>query len=187
MLPLTQGDAGMAKEPARRGRQPKPDEPVAGDNLSSVASDIIAPTEEGISIREVRQRIAEAFAALGTNQLPGTIIPAGQRNNAQEAAEFVVADVLAKLAADRQKKASEAADKAGVFGDPAEYVIGDTVMVYSDPNFSINVKMGKPSKMLDRKAVEAAAAKYLGKKSEEFLAECQKDRAATKQIIVSMK
>jgi hypothetical protein len=99
----------------------------------------------------------------------------------------VLADKLSKLAAERLKKAAEAADNAGVFGDPADYKHGDTVMVFSDPNFSINVKMGKPSKMLKREKVEAAAVTYLGKKAPEFLKECQGERAATKTIIVSMK
>jgi hypothetical protein len=165
--------------------EPQPEVVVDEDNLSSIAAEIVAPTE--VSIREVRARVEEAFFALGTEALPGTLIPVGQRNNAPQAAEFVIADMLAKLAASRLKSASEAAEKAGVFGDPSEYVIGDTVMVYSDPNFSINVKRGKPSKMLKRELVEQAAAKHLGKKASEFLDECQGERAATTQIIVSIK
>jgi hypothetical protein len=154
-------------------------------DLSSIAEAIIAPTE--VSIREIRSRIEEAFNALGTESLPGTIIPAGQKNNAPEAAAFVIADMLSKLATDRLKKASEAAEKAGVFGSSDDYVIGDTVMVFSDPNFSINVKMGKPGEMLGREQVEAAALEYLGKKASEFLTACKKPRAPTKQIIVSIK
>jgi hypothetical protein len=61
------------------------------------------------------------------------------------------------------------------------------VMVFNDPNFSINVKMGKPSTMIGREEVEAAAEKFLGKRASEFLEECKKPRSATKQIIVSMK
>jgi hypothetical protein len=159
---------------------------VAEDNLSSVATEMVTPTPD-VSIREVLARIEDVFTSLGSDKLPGTIIPAGQRNNAKEAAEYVLADKLKKLAEARHKKASEAAEKAGVFGDKADYVLGDTVMVFSDPNFSINVKMGNPSLMLKREKVEAAAATYLGKKASEFLEECQGERAATKQIIVSMK
>lgn len=157
------------------------------NNLSSVAQDMTTPTEEGVSIRSVRQTIEEAFNALGTDQLPGSVIPTGQKNNSREAADFVVAHLLDKLASERLKKASEAAEKAGVFGDKENYITGDTVMVYNDPNFSISVKMGKPSRMIGREEVEAAAVKYLGKKADDFLDECKKDRSATKQIIVSMK
>ena len=160
--------------------------PAAADaNLSSVAEEMVSQTET--SIRETIARIEDVFAALGTEALPGTVLPAGSRNNAKEAADFVLADKLKKLAETRFKNASEAAEKAGVFGDASDYVLGDTVMVFSDPNFSINVKMGRPSKMLKREKVEEAAEKYLGKRAAEFLEECQGERAATKQIIVSMK
>lgn len=156
-------------------------------DISPVAADLIQPTEDNSNIREVMATIEEAFNSLGTEKLPGTVIPTGQKNNAKEAAEAVIADRLVKLATDRHKKAMEAAEKAGVFGEPSSYIIGDTVMVFSDPNFSINVKMGRPSEMVGRKEVEAAAAEYLGKKASEFLDRCKKPRAATKQIIFSMK
>lgn len=172
---------GIKKEDAVK----KEKEVVADDNLSSIAAEIIAPTE--VSIREVQARVEDAFFALGTNKLPGTIIPVGQKNNAPEAAEYVMADMLSKLASERLKKAQEAAEKAGVFGDPTDYVTGGTVMVFSDPNFSINVKRGKPSKMLKRDKVEAAASEFLGKKASEFLEQCQGERAATTQFIVSIK
>lgn len=175
----------MVQPPRRRGAkraEPMPPE----NNLSSVAADMLVATE-GTSIREVRARIEEAFNALGTDALAGTVIPAGQKNNSREAADYVIADLLEKLATKRKKEALQAAEKAGVFGTAEDYVQGDTVMVFSDPNFSINVKMGNPSKMIGREEVEAAAEKHFGKKASEFLEECSKERAATKQIIVSMK
>lgn len=177
----------MARKPVKRGAtkgQPQP-APMEETNLSSVAMEASTPTED--NIREIRARIEDVFLAVGTDRLPGTAIPAGTKNNSKEAVEFVTADLLAKLASSRLKTATEAAEKAGVFGDPTDYVLGDTVMVFSDPNFSINVKMGRPSAMIGREQVEAAAVKYLGKKSEEFLEACRKERKATKQIIVSMK
>lgn len=159
--------------------------PPADENLSSIAEEIISETDA--NIREIRARVEEAFNALGTDQLQGTVIPAGAKNNSREAAEYVIADALEKLATKRKKKAAELADKAGVFGDSSTYVEGDTVMVFNDPNFSINVKMGTPSRMIGREEVEAAAIKHLGKKAPEFLEECFKLRSATKQIIVSIK
>lgn len=157
------------------------------DNLSSVAAEAVSFPEEGESIRAVRTRVEDVFAALGTPAFPSTVMPSGSKNNSQEAAEYVMADLLEKLATERKKKAYEAAEKAGVFGDSSDYVVGDTVMVFNDPNFSINVKMGKPSTMIGREQVETAALEFLGKRSTEFLEKCRKPRAATKQIIVSMK
>lgn len=161
---------------------------VKGPALSEIAAEAVTePEDTDHNIRLIRSRIGEVFFALGTESFPGTVIPMGSRNNSKEAADFVVADALAKLAAERLKKASEAAEKSGVFGDPDTYVEGDTVMVFSDPNFSINVKMGKPSQNINREQVEAAAKEYLGKRAEEFMEKCMKPRKATKQIIVSMK
>lgn len=171
----------MARPPARGRRGAKPEEEAP--NLSSIVS---VPVEE-VSIRAVITRIEDVFSALGTDKLPDTVIPTGTRNNSGEAASFAVADKLLKLAEARKKAAFEVAEKAGVFGDKADWVEGDTVMVFNDPNFSINVKMGKPSTMIGREEVEAAAEKFLGKRASEFLEECKKPRAATKQIIVSMK
>jgi len=176
----------MARKPVKRGATTKGQPaPVEETNLSSVAMEASTPTED--NIREIRARIEDVFNGIGTEYLPGTVIPTGSKNNAKEAGDFVLADLLEKLATSRKKVAFEAAEKAGVFGDPETYVQGDTVMVFSDPNFSINVKTGKPSKMMKRELVEAAASKYLGRKAQEFLDECQGERAATKQIIVSMK
>lgn len=180
-------------EPRKRGARVRkvvvPDVDLSSSSLlgdvSQIAIEMSAPTEA--NIREIRQRIEEGFSALGTDALQGTVIPAGAKNNSREAADYVLADLLEKLAVKRKKQATEAADKAGVFGDPLTYVEGDTVMVFNDPNFSINVKMGSPTKMIGREEVEKAAEKYLGRKSQEFLEECFKPRSATKQIIVSMK
>jgi hypothetical protein len=175
----------MAESKGKRGAQKQPVVDAVDENLSSIAAEMIAPTE--VPIREVMARVEEAFKSLGTEALPGTIIPVGKSNNAKEAAEFALADALAKLATSRLKEATEAAEKAGVFGDKNDWVIGSTTMVFNDPNFSINVKMGKPSQMVKRELVEAAADKFLGKRASEFLEECKGTRAATKTIIVAMK
>ena len=181
---MSEGKPDVVKPPVKRGAPRRMTE-EAVDALAPVAVEAVLPTEA--NIREIRTRIEDVFNALGTESFPGTIIPAGSRNNSKEAAEYVLADLLSKLAGDRLKNALEAAEKAGVFGDKEDYVTGDTVMVFSDPNFSINVKMGKPSKMIKRERVEEAAAEYLGKRASEFLEACKGERAATKQIIVSMK
>lgn len=167
-------------EAKKAAKAPTPDEPV-----STIGEEITTPTEA--NIRAVMARIEEAFNAFGTDQLPGTIIPVGQRNNAREAGEYVLAERLSKLAAERLKNAAEAAEKAGVFGDSADYINGETVLVFSDPNFTISVKKGKPSKTINRELVETNASEFLGKRASEFLELCFKPRAAMQQIIVSMK
>lgn len=180
--------ANETKRPVLSIRAKRGDKkPEGEDNLSSAATDIVTPPDEGVTIRTVMATVEEGFNAFGTEALPGTVVPCGQRNNTAEAAEYVLANKLVKLATDRLKKATEAAEKAGVFGDSSMYVEGDSVMVFSDPNFTISVKMGKPSKLINREAVEEAAAELLGKKAEEFLLRCYKPRKATSQIIVSMK
>jgi hypothetical protein len=149
---------------------------------------LAAPHEgERMSIRDVRERIEAIFNALGTEANPDTMIPHGQKNNGPEAAEYALADLLEKLAAARKKKAKEAAEKAGVFGDPKSYVNGDTVMVYNSNDFAISVKSGNPSRMIGKEETQAALEKHLPKKATEVLDECMKERAATRQIIVSMK
>lgn len=177
----------MARLPAGEIRkQARPRKRPPAPEVSTIVQEVSAPTED--TIREVLARIEEAFNALGTDQMPGTIIPAGSKNNSREAAEFVVADRLSKLAETRKKQASEAAEKAGVFGTTDNYIVGDTVMVWNDPNFSINVKLGRPSKMIGREETQAVLLSNFGvKKAAELLEECMKDRSATKQIIVSMK
>lgn len=178
----------MAKEPQKEKRpvlRIKADAEQVEIPADGIGAEIMAPTES--SIREVMQRLEEAFYAMGTEKLPGTIIPVGRSNNAREAGEFVIAERLSKLADTRLKNAKEAAEKAGVFGDPEEYVEGETVMVFSDPNFVISVKRGRPSKTINREATTAAAEEFLGKRSSEFLERCFAPRNATTTIIVAMK
>lgn len=175
--------AGEIRERVRPSRRRKP---AANNEVSSIVQEVSEPTED--NIREVLARIEEAFNALGTELMPGTLIPAGAKNNSKEAAEYVVADRLSRLAETRKKQASDAAEKAGVFGSMDNYIVGDTVMVWNDPNFSINVKLGRPSKMIGREETQAVLLSNFGvKKAAELLEECMKDRSATKQIIVSMK
>lgn len=141
------------------------------------------------SIRDVNDRVTALFSALGTEAMPDTVFPTGQanKNNSKEAAEFALADRLRKLATDRFDAAKEAAEKAGVFGNMKELVPNETSMTWQCPFFTVSIKVGKPTEAINREATEVAADKYLGKKAEEFMAECKKARAPNKQIIVSMK
>lgn len=171
--------------PLPKTREPKHEQEVL--NLSSVAEEMVKPTN-GDDIREVKARIEEVFHAVGTDKLPGTVIPKGSKNNSTEAAEYALASHLRNLANDRFKAATEAAEKAGVFGDEADYVEGSTVMVYSDPNLSVNVKLGKPAKIINKGQLEEAVYEILGqKKGDELMERAMKARAPTKTIIVSMK
>lgn len=142
---------------------------------------------ESLSVKDTLDRIEALFNAIGTDQNPDTILPAGNKNNHKEAAEFALAERLKKLAENRFKKAAEAAKEAGVLGDEDNYRNGETVMVWQCPDFSVSVKSGNPSKQIGKEEVKAAADKFLGRKSADFMKECFKDRAPTRQIIVSMK
>jgi hypothetical protein len=145
--------------------------------------------EQDTDVRAVLDKIETCFGFIGTNEMPGTILPvAKNRNNALEAAEFVLADKLKKLAENRYKQAKEAASKAGIFGDENDYKEGDAVLVWNSPHYAVSMKVGKSSTMVDREKVEATLAKYLGhEKSQVAFEECLKERAGAKQVIVSMK
>lgn len=141
----------------------------------------------GPSIRDIKDRIEALFHAIGSDRMPDTCFPGHSKNNSTEANEYALADLLEQLAKKRKKAASEAAAKAGVFGDPDKYVNGETVMVWQSPHLAISVKTGNPTRMLGKEETEAAIRKHLPRKFDEVMDECMKDRAATKQIIVSMK
>lgn len=148
-----------------------------------------ASEEAQEDVRAVVARIEDVFKALGTDHAPDTKLPvAKNRNNAEEAAEFVLSEKLRKLAEDRYKTAKEAAAKAGIFGDDSEYVEGETVMTWNSPHYVVSMKVGKSSQMIDKGRVEATLHKYLGReKAEAALEECLKPRAGAKSIIVSLK
>lgn len=167
---------------------------AASNTAEEVAEDphlspITALHDETPSARSVMDQVESWFANIGTPLLPETVMPVPpNRNNGQEAAEYAVAEKLAKLAEKRKKAAYEAAAKAGVFGDEDSYKEGDTVTVWQSPYINVAVKMGSPSKMIGKEETHAALEAHLPKgKVADVLEECLKERAATKQIIVSIK
>lgn len=169
------------------GQAPRPRERRRTLSIS-VPTEVTLPQEEDHNIRAVKERIDALFSAIGTEAMPETVFPSGNRNNSTEAAEYAIADVLLKLAKNRHKSATEKGQAAGIFGDEKDYVANETVIVWQSPSFSINVKKGQPSKMIGKEETEAAILKAVGpKRCAEIMQECMKERAATKQIIVSMK
>jgi hypothetical protein len=155
--------------------------PLPGHATASVSAD------EHPSVRDIKDRVEALFNALGTDAMPETCYPTGGRNNGAEAAEYVLAEQLAKLADKRKKEAFEAAQKKGVFGDPKEYVAGETQIVWASGAYVISMKVGNPTFAINRENTEAAAEKYLGKKADEFLEACKQERKPTQQVIVSLK
>lgn len=148
-----------------------------------------ASEEEASSIREAIKNVSDAFFAIGSEAMPTTVLPrAKNRNNAEEAAEFVLSKRLAELANDRLKKAEEAAERAGIFGKPEDYEEGSTVQTWQSPHYSVGVKLGKESKMINKDLVEATFLENFGsEKTGNLLEACMKPRAAPKQKIVLMK
>lgn len=144
---------------------------------------------ETLSARAVMEKVEEWFKTIGTEGLAETVMPVPpNRNNGPEAAEYAIADKLAKLAEKRKKEAFEAAQKAGVFGDVEDYIAGDTVTVWQSPYLNVSVKMGNTSKMIGKEETIAALETHLPKgKVAEVMEECMKTREASKQIIVSIK
>lgn len=169
-------------EKAAGAKQPTP------KHESEVTATILND-EDMADVRAVISRIEDIFNAVGTSQLPDTVLPrAKNRNNADAAAEFVLADKLRKLADARHKAAKEKAEREGVFGEEEQYVAGESVIVWQSPFYTISMKLGNETKMVNREKVEETLRTYLPReKAEEAFEKCMKPREPARQIIVSMK
>ena len=149
-------------------------------------------------IRKVKECVEYLFNALGKAgkvdvdgkkvDFSGTVIPAGNKNTSEAASEFFVADLLRKAAEERFKKAKKEAEEQGILGSEESYVEGETVMAWNSPDFTINVKKGKPSEMIDREAITAAINEALPKeKAAAVLKAGMKPRKGTTTITTAMK
>lgn len=145
------------------------------------------PDAENPSVRDIKDRVEALFTSIGTLAMPGTAYPTGGRNNGPEAAEFVLSDQLRKMAEDRFKKAKDAADASGCFGDPEKYVAGETTEVYRTPNFTFSVKKGRDTQAINRDNVEAVLKKHFPGKWQELMQECLGKRNGPTQIIISLR
>jgi hypothetical protein len=139
-------------------------------------------------VQTAAAKIEAMFAAIGTSALPETVIPAPPgKNNGLEATEYIVSELLKKAADKRFKKAQEAADASGVFGNRAQYVAGKTLLVFNAPEFTLSAKKGEPSTMVNREQVTEVLKEAAPKRWQELLERCLKPREGAVSIITAMK
>lgn len=139
------------------------------------------------SVRDIKDRVEALFTSIGTEALPETRFPSGSRNNGVQAAEFVVAEQLKKLAEKRYENAKKEADAAGCFGDKENYIPGETIEVYRTGSFTFSVQRNNDSKMIDRQAVENLLRDLFPTKWQEFLERCEKPKAGATRFIVALR
>lgn len=140
------------------------------------------------SVRDIKDRVEGLFRSIGTEALPETLFPPGPKNNGQQAAEFVVAEQLKKLAEKRYDLAKAEADNAGCFGSKDEYISGETIEVYRTPNFTFSVQKNADSKMIDRKAVEDVIKQLVpASKYKEIMERIEKPKAGATRFIVALR
>ena len=145
------------------------------------------PDAEQPSVRDIKDRVEGLFRSIGTDALPETLFPPGNRNNGPQAAEFVVAEQLKKLAEKRYEIAKAEADAAGCFGDKDKYVSGETIEVYRTGSFTFSVQKNQDSKMIDRKAVEEVMRDYFPNKWKEIMERVEKPKAGATRFIVALR
>lgn len=164
----------------------KPPEPKAEPEV--VNAGVLHDAEEE-DMEAIQARIEALVAGIGTDAFPDSCVPRPKnRNNGEEAAEYVTADIIARAAEKRKKAATEAADKAGVFGDRSTYKHGQTKMVYNTPDFTISMKVGNPSKAVNKENTEHVLFEMLPReKAVEAFGRCMKERAAPTQVVISLK
>lgn len=139
------------------------------------------------SVRDIKDRVEGLFRSIGTDSLPDTMFPTGNRNNGVQAAEFVVAEQLKKLAEKRYETAKAEAKGAGCFGDEDAYIPGETIEVYRTPNFTFSVQRNNDSNMIDRKQVEDLLREVAPNKWQELMKRCEKPKAGATRFIVALR
>ena len=141
-----------------------------------------------MTMQPVIEAIAAEFNAIGTEVKPETVVDAGRSNSADAAAEYMLARILMDQAKARLDAATKQALERGILGNEAEIAEGNTVMTFNCPNFTINLKKGRSSQILDKDMVKDNAVKHFGeKRANELLAESLKPRKATVQIFCAVK
>ena len=143
---------------------------------------------DGKTAKDAKDALDGFINAFGTEKLPQTQFPvARSKNNGYAAAEFVLWDHVARRCNKRLEQAAEQAAKEGVFGDPSEYVEGETQMTFNSAEYSISVKKNAGSKVIDKELVEAVLKEVAPNKWQELYDRCFKPRAGAAMRIVSLK
>lgn len=115
-------------------------------------------------------------------------IDAGQKNTADIAARFLIAEQMRSFANKNYDVVKKEAKDAGLFGDEADYVTGETVVLSSFSGFDITAKKASESEYADTTATKNVISKYVPSgKREQALSECIKERKGAVTISVVVK
>lgn len=99
---------------------------------------------------DIKVAIQKAFQKIGKSNGHAPPDPPPASNTFPIAYEFFVADNLRSLANKRYEAAKEAAQKAGVLGDEAEYQEGSTITTFNSDLFDVAAKKARGSRTLDK-------------------------------------
>jgi hypothetical protein len=142
---------------------------------------------DNLSVRDIKDRVEGLFRSIGTSALPDTVFPPGPKNNGLQAAEFVIAEQLKKLAEKRYETAKAEAKTVGCFGLEDKYIAGDTIEVYRTPHFTFSVQRNNDSQMIDRQQTEDVLKEIAPTKWQDLLKRCEKPKAGATRFIVALR
>lgn len=106
--------------------------------------------DTGPSAREALKKVEEAFAKIGTDKMPTTLVPSGSKNTSEAAAEYATAKHLAQLAAERLKAAEARAYAEGVLRNRDELEEGMATVVWTSGSFDVTQKRARNGLQLDK-------------------------------------
>jgi len=146
------------------------------------------PDPKEPSAKDALDAVDAILSALGTDKFEPTVVPyAKHRNNGKAAADFVLWDHIKRFAEKRAKETEEVAAAQGVFGNPDNYVPGETSLIYQSPGFTISIKKGHDTKMVNKDQVIEVLKELKPERHPEYLERCMKPRAGPTQKIISLK
>lgn len=132
-----------------------------------------------------------AFKSIAGNIDPQTqeqIINAGQKNTADIAAKFLIAEQARSYWNKQYETVKADAKEKGILGEDSDYIEGETRVVSSFTGFDITAKKAAGSKQVNRTKLENALNKHTTPaKRDLILAECLEDRKGAVTISVSVK
>lgn len=151
-------------------------------------SEYADPDADVKSAKAALDAVDAILNALGTDKFEATVVPFPKnRNNGGAAAAFVLWDHVSKFAVKKAKEAEALAFQQGVFGEPDDYTPGETSLVYQTPWYTVSVKKGHDTKMVNKDNVVDVLREVGGNKQAEYLERCMKPRAGPVQKIISLK
>jgi hypothetical protein len=147
-----------------------------------------APEQPHPDIREVVKRVTDLFHRIGTEKMPTTVIPAGNKNTSRAASLYFISGMLVQLANARFKACTAEAHEAGILGSDDDYIEGRTVNTWTCPDFSITAKKSAPRNLLDKDLLLENLTEMVGsKKAADVIKRSMKKGKGAVTITTAMK